>query len=228
MRLAHAELTMIIDWPENRVPVLVIESPKRFRQLVWEIATQCEGGSGGFVLSQNWEPIPIAKTCELIREPMFTTINDRHTAAALAKWLKTEMVSERLYVQTQDIRQRLATWLCALTEQSEEPLCWAGELDLTPVLKACGLAFEGDESDLPERILRRIRVGQTFLHKDCYIFVNLKRSLEAEELQALYQSAFYRKARLLLIENVYTPIDKNYETAWIIDRDHCEIFPDTL
>lgn len=228
MKLAHAELSMIIDWRENNVPILVIESPRRFRQLVLEMAAQCDGATGGFVLSENWEPISIAKKCDLIRDPLFTQINDRQTATALTKWLKSEMVSERLYMQTQEIKQRLASWLCELAEQSEEPLCWLTELDLTQILKACGMEFEGDDSDLPERILRRIRVGQTFLHKDCFIFVNLKHSLEESELRALYRSAFYRKAKLLLIENLCPRIDKEFETAWVIDKDHCEIYPDTL
>lgn len=228
MKLAHMELTMIIDWPENNVPILVIESPRRFRQLVWELANQCDGASGGFVLSKDWEPLSISKACDLIREPLFTQINDRQTAAALSKWLKSQMVCERMFMQTQDIRQRLSSWLCDLADQSEEPLCFAAEPDLSQILKVCGMEFEGDDCDLPERILRRIRVGQTFLSKDCYIFVNLKHYLEGEELRELYQSAFYRKARLLLIENICPQIDREYETAWIIDKDDCEIFPEEI
>lgn len=228
MKLAHYDLEMVIDWRENNVPILVIESPRRFRTLVAELIAQCDGVEGRFVLSEDWQPISISKTCELISEPLSIDINDRRISAALAKWLKTEIVSERLYVATMEIKRRIEEWIYDLSEQSEEPLCWSDEPDWSQIFKAFDLRFDEEYCDLPEKILRRIRIGQTFLHKDCYVFINLKHYLERNELHALYQAAFYRKARLLLIENNCPEIDKTYETAWIIDRDDCEIFPDEV
>ena len=101
MKLAHKTISMIIDWPENKVPVLVVESPKRFRQFIKELVEQCDGGNGGFVLSESWEPLAIKDTCSMIAEPLFLQINDRQTVAALVKWLKAITVNERYYLGTQ-------------------------------------------------------------------------------------------------------------------------------
>lgn len=41
---------------------------------------------------------------------------------------------------------------------------------------------------------------------------------------AAYREAFYRKMRILLVENSCPAIDRTTETAWIIDKDDCEIY----
>ena len=71
-------------------------------------------------------------------------------------------------------------------------------------------------------------VAQSYLRKECFIFVHLKQYLSQTELDALYREAFYRKMHILLVENYCPAIDRTTETAWIIDKDDCEIYPDSL
>ena len=219
---------MVIDWRENQVPVLTVEAPRRFRRLVAELQTQWAGGEGGFVLSRNWEPVDLGKNCDLICEPLFARVNHRLCASALAKWLRAQAVGETMMLDTLRMNQELSQWLGRLLEGSPEPLCWPGEVDLAQLFKACGVEFEGDEADLPERLYRRVRVAQSFLHVNAFIFVNLKRCLEQQELNELYRALFYQNARVMLVENTCEKYDLRYETPWILDRDDCEIYPDEV
>lgn len=228
MKLARYDWRMVIDWPENNVPVLAIESAKRFRRAIAELAAQAEGGSGDFVLSQEMQPLPLGKRCEVISDPIRLEFNDRASQAALAKWAKAIAVSPQYDLLTREVCQRVLAWAEAIALESEEPLSVEAEIDFAQLIKLCGLRFDTEEMELPEKICRRMRIAQSFLNKDCFIFVNLKRYLDREELSELYRSAFYRKMRVMLIENLCPEIDKTYETAWIIDKDDCEIYPDEV
>ena len=228
MKLAHYGWQMVIDWPENRIPVLAVESAKRFRRAVSELAAQSEGGAGDFVLSEGIEPLPFGRYCEVITDPFHMELNDRAAQAALTKWAKAVAVSPQFDLQTREVCQHVLTWAEAIALESDEPLAFEHEIDFAQLIKLCGLQFDDEAADLPERICRRMRIAQSFLHKECFIFVNLKRYLAQDELRELYQSAFYRKMRIMLVENPCPEIDKAYETAWIIDKDDCEIYPDQV
>ena len=204
MRLAYLNREMVIDWPENRVPVFAIESPIRFRRVVGELIAQAQGDSGGFVLSQNMQPLEFGKYCEVISDPLSVELNDRAAQAVLTKWAKAQAASAEHFLQTQEVCRQVLSWACEIALESEEPLLFADELDWTQLIKLCGLRFDDRTTDLPERLL-----SQT-------------------ELDALYREAFYRKMRILLVENSCPAIDRTTETAWIIDKDDCEIYPDSL
>ena len=228
MKLAHYGWKMVIDWPENQAPVLAIESAKRFRRAVGELVAQTEGGTGDFVLSEGIEPLAFGKYCEVITDPFRMELNDRAAHAALVKWAKAVAVSPQCDLQTREVCQHVLAWAETIALESDEALSFEQEIDFAQLIKLCGLRFDDSAIELPERICRRMRIAQSFLRKDCFIFVNLKRYLEQEELEALYRSAFYRKMRVLLVENPCPQINKSYETAWIIDKDDCEIYPDQI
>lgn len=228
MRLAYLNREMVIDWPENRVPVFAIESPIRFRRVVGELIAQAQGDSGGFVLSQNMQPLEFGKYCEVISDPLRVELNDRAAQAMLTRWAKTQAASAEHFLQTQEVCQQVLSWACEIALESEEPLLFADELDWTQLIKLCGLRFDDRTTDLPERLLRRMCVAQSYLRKECFIFVHLKQYLSQAELNALYREAFYRKMRILLVETPCPAIDGTTETAWVIDKDDCEIYPDSL
>lgn len=228
MKLAHLNRKMVVDWPENRVPVLALEAPQQFRQALAALIQQAAGGRGPFVLSRQDQPVELAKACEVICNPLLMELNDRAAHAALGKWFKTTAASERYYVPTQEICRQTLAWISEIALECEETLTFSQELDWAQIVKVCDLRFDGEEGELPEKLLRRMRISQSFLHKECFILVHLKQYLSQSELNMLYQEAFYRKMRLLLLENICPALDPTYETAWIVDRDGCEIYPDAV
>ena len=168
------------------------------------------------------------KYCEVISDPLRVELNDRAAQAVLTRWAKAQAVSEKHFLQTQEVCQQVLAWACEIALESEEPLLFADELDWAQLIKLCGLHFDDRTTDLPERLLRRMRIAQDYLRKECFIFVHLKQYLSQGELNALYREAFYRKMRILLVETPCPAIDRTIETAWIIDKDDCEIYPDSL
>lgn len=228
MKLAHATLHMIIDWPENAVPVLTIEAPRQFRTLASELLRQCEGADGGFVLSESWEPLDIARICGIITDPLRLEFNGRQAATALTKWLKAEAMSERFHLQTQEAKQTLLQWFATIANESDEPLAWNDDLDTAQLLKAFNAHFEDEECTLPEKLLRYIRIAQSYLNQNCFFFIHLKQYLSKVELQTFYKDVLYRKVRILLLENIYTQPIAGYETSWVVDLDDCEIHPDDI
>lgn len=132
------------------------------------------------------------------------------------------------FLQTQEVCQQVLSWACEIALESEEPLLFADELDWAQLIQLCGLRFDDRTADLPERLPRRMRNAQDCLRKECFVFVHLKQYLSQAELNALCREAFYRKMRILLVETPGPAIDRSTETAWIIDKDDREIYPDSL
>ena len=98
---------MVIDWPENRVSGFGIEPPIRFRRAVGELIAQAQGDNGGFVLSQNMQPLEFGKYCEVISDPLRVELNDRAAQAMLTRWAKTQAASAEHFLHTQEVCQHV-------------------------------------------------------------------------------------------------------------------------
>ena len=77
MRLSHPMLSAPIHWRENRVPVLVVEHPKVYRQFVFSLSRQAEGEDGPFVLSLQYEPLDCGECLRVVRDYAALSLDDR-------------------------------------------------------------------------------------------------------------------------------------------------------
>lgn len=219
---------MVVDWPEGKVPVIVIEPKEFFRHLVKDLSNQSDGDVGPFVLSDNWEPVDISKNMMVITDPLMSSINDKKLQTALQRWLSRQAVNEHNFVSTREILHQVQTWAMIICEESEEALTMESEPDVTQLLKMCNIRFEEEDDNLPDLLLKKMRVVQSYLGISCFAFVGLKECLTREELLELYRIARYRNINIMLLESIQPEIIHDVETLWLIDQDYCEIFPDAL
>ena len=75
MKLVSSELSYAVLSDKYQVTEWVIESPDLFAQYVQELACQCNGEDGNFVLSQGDKIVEMAKYMEVVFNPLGVDIN---------------------------------------------------------------------------------------------------------------------------------------------------------
>lgn len=228
MRLAYTDWHMIVNWPENRVPVVVVEPNAFYRKIITDLCAQSDGSDGDFVLSENWQPVSIEKNVCVVTDPFSIILNDRSSQVALTKWLCKQTTNEHNFEATQEIKQQINTWALKIIDDSEEPLELSGDVDVSQLLKACCIKFAEENASMPELLYRRMCITQSFLKRNCFIFVGLKQYLTQAELEEIYKVAQYRKIRIMLLENRQPEMNKAKETLWLIDKDYCEVYSEEV
>lgn len=88
MKLVHPDFFFQIELPENKVPVLVFESPSRFLEFVSQIKGQVNGDNGEWVLSEGGKELNLAKTCEVIIDVFALDINQKKMITSLYNHLE--------------------------------------------------------------------------------------------------------------------------------------------
>ena len=226
MRLAHSSLHFVIPFEENQIPVLVVEEQALFRSLVQEVISQTQGEKGNFVLSDDWVPIPIDKNLLSVTDVFSLNLNERRLMTALHKEAGLLAHSEKLYIQTAQMKAYLTDWLTSLELEMDYPITYDEEIDITSLLKAINFQFDTGGIELPGQLERYIQIVNEFSKMKLIIFVNLHSLLRLDELDQMYRSARYRKARLLLLESRLPLYEHADERRFVVDKDLCELYSD--
>lgn len=221
MRLVHTELGIDICFLDNTVNVIVIENPKIMTNLLCELHDQIEGGKGGFVLSQGDKLLSLAKNIVYLLEPVTVSLNDRKIMNKIYQEIN-EAIEENFIVEKAEVNARLVQYIERILERIQYPLIIEPELDSVGMVKLFGVKIEESYSTLVERLIEYIKLLSQLCGYPVFVFVNIKMYLTKEEIRYLYESVFYSKVKLILIENIDRGFEKD-EIGYIIDKDGCLI-----
>lgn len=224
MKLAHPALSKPICFKENQIQLLIIESPRMFRQFAFELIAQSEGQEGEFILSLNNDILDCAEHLHIIYdyyhlEPEGKKLHNRFQAE-IQSVTKNELLHETLALEesiNNYLRHlRLLCGSAAFEEGQYIPALLKG-VKFAPALE--------DESPLG-RLISHISIYNSLMPDQCFILMGAKAIFETEELTQLYTWADYVHCRILLLEPACSqPLEK--ENPFILDRDMCEIHIDS-
>ena len=223
MKLVSSELSYAVLSDKYQVTEWVIESPDLFAQYVQELACQCNGEDGNFVMSQRHKIVEMAKYMEVVFNPLGVDINNKKIINRLYLELDQLAKQEDMYLQTVQIRHYLLEYLMELEQKSEYILDFEQEIDLTLIFKAAGIKHEIIEEDYLERLIRYMKVVSQVLGIKIITFINLRSYLNDVQMEQLLKDAIYQEIQILLVENQERTCLKD-TFRYIIDKDKCEIY----
>lgn len=70
MKLVHPDLHFQLEFANQKIPVCIVESPVRWRDMQRELCAQYQGEDGRWVLSGEEQEIKINKFVEMILNPL--------------------------------------------------------------------------------------------------------------------------------------------------------------
>lgn len=225
MRLVHPMLSDFIRLQENRIPVLVLESPPLYRKTVFELSGQADGEDGNFVLTLDYEPLDCGQHLHVIRDYVSLSLDDRKLQNRFQSLLQG-LIREELAVQTDHLQQEILSYLQKVTLHLDYPVSCAQGDYVQPLLKAIRYQPVLDGAEPLERLTQYIELYHGLMKHQCFVLVGAHSYFSLCELKELYRMAFYQKWRLLLLEPGITKILPE-EDAILLDEDFCELHLDS-
>lgn len=226
MRLVHSDYGIEMEIKENKVNVLILESPVLFANAVREFKEQCSNDNGCFILSDKEKIMRLDKIAEIILSPFTLECNSRKVIQHLYQEI-CDYANDNLQEETGRVYSQLALYMEKLIDGMPYSLSYSMEENITGLLKLGNVKIEEAELPLLEELVNYIQLMSRLCAVKILIFVNLKCYLSEEELSLLYEIAFYNKIQLVLLENTQRASTQKFlsdnENTCIMDRDMCII-----
>ena len=201
MKLVHAEYGIEIELKENQIPVLVIEAPETFSELIQELYLSKQGGEGKVLLSEADKLLNMGKFLELVVNPFAIDVNEKRIVQKLYQEIESR-VQEQLVLETAEIHSQLISYLEEIAGKVTYPVTFDLEENVLGLMKIYNVRLETESITLLEKLVEYFRLLHQLCRVEVIVCVNLKSYLSESELRQLYEAVFYEKISLILLENV--------------------------
>ncbi len=223
MKLINEDLNNEIIFEENKVNLLVVENKKKFVEFIQEIIKQINGNEGKFSLFDKNTELKIHNKVEIIKDIFDLDINNKKILNKIYHELEELSIDSEFLLETKNMESNLLKYIYYLIEKYDYPLEIVEGLDLKEMFKLLSVKLSLCFSNKVEEILEYIDLVSRILKKEIFVLVNLHIFLEKDDIVALCRECFYKKIKLLFVENQKPDIINNEEKLFIIDNDLCEI-----
>lgn len=223
MKLVHPDFFCQIELLENRVPVIVFESPNRLLEFVSQIKMQVNGHEGEWVLSENGTILDVAKSCEIIIDLFTLDLNQKKLISALYHRLEKELLSTELLAKWNSFCSVLSNFTEKVFSLSEYHLKYRDTFDVKEFFKFMNVSLEDSSEDLLEKMIDYMTLSSAVAGTRLFVLCNVKTFFDNKQLTYLYEQAFYKKYNLLIIESHVSNEKNELEDIIIIDKDDCVI-----
>ena len=221
MIITDAKYLLEIEIHENQIPVLVLEDPAIFSDIISEFYRQTAGEDGNIVLSEQNKLLSVSKSVLIISDYFSLDLNNRKIQNQLFQQLEDTCVDLGM-LKDEFTRQGIEIIDRALLSSQFDHVSYNLEISWNDIFKLFQVKIEEDYITLQEKLISFLRVCAQLLKLKLLVFVNLKAYLSEKELLEVYDMATYLKIQLLLIES-HENINLSQEKYYIIDKDKCLI-----
>lgn len=223
MKLINEDLNNEIIFEKNKVNLLVVENKKKFVEFIQEIIKQINGNEGKFSLFDKNTELKIHNKVDIIKDIFDLDINNKKILNKIYHELEELSIDSEFLLETKNMESNLLKYIYYLIEKYDYPLEIVEGLDLKEIFKLLSVKLSLCFSNKVEEILEYIDLVSRILKKEIFVLVNFHIFLEKDDIVALYRECFYKKIKLLFVENQKPDIINNEEKLFIIDNDLCEI-----
>lgn len=222
MMLVYPPIGLEIDIQNDKVQTVVIENQKMFYEIADDIYCQINGNNGDTVISENYVPLELSRSADIITQFIPFTSNRKDILSAICSELKEKAVNGALYTATQKLYTYIEKYLFDLLEDIDIEMDICQPNDITGILKAFDLHIVETDKKLIEKLFEFIMASMKYKKRKVFITVGLRNYITDREAEDLFQSVLLNGITLICIESKATALLK-HETRIIIDKDLCII-----
>lgn len=220
MKLAAPFFSTVLEFKENTFTGLAVESRQCWRELLQDLCTQAEGGTGRSVLSKNNVPVNAAKAMELVLQPFPFDINRKSLVTKISAVMEKKGAQQEHFAATQALLAAAESHLFTLAEDLPAEIVFE-KLSLGALIKVAGPAVQPASGDPLEVLLDFMALVTALEGEKLFVFAGMRACFETEELVPFIQTALAHKYRMLWIDPFAAPVLKG-EQRLTIDADRCE------
>lgn len=223
MKLVHPDFFCPIDFEKNKIPVLILENQIIFRNFLEELKNQLRGEEGSWILSEQGNILKLTQYCSMIIDPFSLDINQKKILMSVYSKLEKEVNTTELIVRWNTILSSLFHLSDELMDAVDYELNYRNTIDIIDFFKFLDIRFCKNTESLIELFIDYCNLTREVIGVKLFILINIKAYLTNTELLYLYEQAFYKDYKLLLIESKESEEKNIYENITIIDKDGCVI-----
>ncbi len=221
MRITYSKYGIEQLIEENEVWVICIENRKCFSDIICDLWQQINGSKGDVIFSDGNDLIKINREVEMIFNPYSVDCNEKKILNALYQEIEDE-TNDLFQEEMLQLKSGMIEFMDRIIENNRYSLAFECDIDIVDILKLFSVKIDNMVESVAENLLEYIRIKSRLCKTRCFIFVNIKSYISNDEMNGLYEAAFYEKVHLILIENTQYEI-LNGEKITIIDKDLCFI-----
>lgn len=223
MKLVHPEWEKQIVFDFKSVPIVSIENPTYYYQVVEELYQQTEGKEGSFVLSDDGEILDFRKHVQLLVSPWTMDFSTAVVTKRLCNRLQEEANNEQHYTKTKEVMQHVLSYLQELEQELPIPLTYDWNPDVANLFKAVHVQVDTSDLNVMEKMIEYMKLWTELFGKTCFIFNQFRTYLPKSMRKEFYTCAMEEEIPFLLLEGAcHDTIEQ--ESCLIIDEDLCQIF----
>lgn len=221
MKLVFQDWSTPVDFSKKNIQLLNIEDAGYFSEILQELITQQETGSGKFVLSNRDSILDFSKTIEVILSPFILDFSNKKIQNAIIKDF-LRIASEEEFLMTREVQGVIQAYLYRLADYLDYDVT-IGEMPIIQLLKSAGIQAVKDEDGLLSRLVDYFCLLRKTLNIELFVGVHFKSYFSEGELKLLYKTMTLKGMNLLLLENCSEKEMIEGEQWLTIDKDLCEI-----
>ena len=222
MMLVYPPIGLEININKDKVQTIVIEEPRMFYEIANDIYRQINGDSGNTVISENYVPIQLSRSADIITQFIPFTLNRKDILSSVYSEIKEKSLNVSFYGATQELYAHIEKYLYDLIEDEDNEMDLCCPDDISAILKAFDLHIVETDKKLNEKPFEYILVLRKYKKRSVFITVGLRNYITNREAEDLFQSILLNGITLICLESKDSLILKN-ESRIIIDNDLCII-----
>ena len=138
MKIVNSRLGLEVEFLENQVLNLTLESPGYFAKMVYSIGKQIDGEEGELIISDSEKEISLEKKAIIITNPLMVNCNEKKILTQLYKNLSEKIVQD-YSMEFAKINQQIITFMELLANSSEYNLTMDVDLQALGLVKYCNV-----------------------------------------------------------------------------------------
>lgn len=226
MKLVHPDWNHQIILDDGASSMISFENPEIFRKYFLELQSQIQGEDGKFVLSQDSEELSFSSNILLIPSVLSIDMGDKRVQNRLQSTLKAAVISDDLFIRTQEILSLIERYAEEVSEQFPYSIRY-NEPDSTALLKLIGFEAEYEYANELDKILEYMNLMHSFCNISAFVLVGMSMYFTSAEIQMLVDDCRSLKHSILFLEGILPEGflgEISVSQKLIIDSDGCEIF----
>ena len=219
MKLYNSKLGLEVDFDENQVINLTVESSDVFADFVYNLYKQVGGDEGDFVLAEAEKTLSMAKNACIVTNPLIVNCEDRRIMNQLYKNLSDHVAKEH-FEKFAEVNQHIIGFVDYVINTSEYNLVTDTDFVVANLLKYCNVHISTEYENFAEKFIDYLRAIKTICKLDVVFVINLKQYFNENYLFEIYKFCFYNKIFLVNVENIKSEAIEGDKYV-IIDKDLC-------
>lgn len=221
MMVSFTYLNSPIEFEEDKIPVLVIENKKLFRDVLFSFLAEMQ--EEYFTFSKDYKPFEFNKLGYFISNPINLDFKNKKLMTKINSFLSLT-VNNEFAEELVNVNQSIFTLADKLVSMSSFDLTYdETSVDAAALIKLLSFQINTNEQSLCELLISVILFMSKYLKTEVFVISNLYVYFSIEEISEIYKTLLLNHINLLIIEQNIPPHSQNYESVYIIDNDLCQI-----